>query len=171
MNENKSIKQNTEENVLFGVIGAFLFSLVGGVLYVVLSMVGYIAAISGLIGVVCAIKGYSFFAKKESKKGIIISVIIAALVLVIAWYVGFSIALVDAYEYWYETGEADYIPTVFEAMQFGFIYIPDNLAFLWDLVLSLGLGAIGCWSYVATMLKRQKALAAAAAKSDSDKAE
>ncbi len=171
MNESKTIKTGSEENVLFGIIGAFLFSLVGGVMYVVLSMIGFIAAISGLIGVVCAIKGYTFFAKKESKKGIIISVIISALVLVIAWYVGFCIGLVDAYELWYETGEADFVPTIFEALQFGFLYIPDNLSFLWDLVLSLGLGAIGCWSYVATTLKRQKALAEAAAAADNIAAE
>ncbi len=152
--------QDTEENVLFGVIGAFLFSLVGGALYVILNMVGYIAALSGLIGVVCAIKGYAFFSKKESKRGIIISVVVAAVVLIIAWYVGFCMDMVDAYKMWYENGEVDYAPTFFEYLPYGIIDLTVNLGYFWNLLLSLGLGALGCWSYVANMLKREKAIAA-----------
>ncbi len=159
-------QQNTavpsEENVLFGVIGAFLFSLVGGVLYIILGMIGYIAALSGLVGVVCAIKGYSFFAKKESKKGIIISVIIAAIVLIIAWYVSFCLDMVQAYAMWFEQGEVDYAPTIFEYLPFGFYDLTVNPLYFVDLALSLGLGAVGCWSYISNVLKRQKALAATA---------
>ncbi len=154
---------NTEENVLFGVIGAFLFSLAGGVLYVLLSRIGYIAAISGLVGVVCAIKGYTFFSKSESKRGIIISVIVAAVVLIIAWYVGFCLDMVDAYALWYESGEVDYAPTIFEYIPYGVYDLTVNLFYLIDLALSLGLGAFGCWSYVANMLKRQKLAAQTAA--------
>ena len=45
-------QQHREENVLFGVVGAFLFALVGGVLYYILYQIGYLAGISGLIGVI-----------------------------------------------------------------------------------------------------------------------
>ena len=45
------------ENVLAGVVGAFLFSLVGGILWFVLYQIGYVASVSGLVGVVCAVKG------------------------------------------------------------------------------------------------------------------
>ncbi len=162
MNETKQVKSSSDENVLFGIIGAFLFSLVGGVLYIVLSRIGYIAALSGLIGVVCAIKGYSFFAKKDSKKGIIISVIIAALVLIIAWYVGFCLDMVDAYKDWLAAGEVDYAPTIFEYIPYGFYDLTVNPAYFGDLAISLLLGAVGCGSYVATLLKRQKAAAAKA---------
>ena len=72
------------ENVLAGIVGAFLFSLAGGVLWYVLYMIGILAAISGLVGAICAIKGYSLFAKKESVKGIVISVILSLVVMVIA---------------------------------------------------------------------------------------
>ncbi len=163
MNQLNKQHLNAEENVLFGVIGAFLFSLVGGLMYILLSMVGFIAALSGLVGVVCAIKGYSFFAKGESKKGIIISVVIAALVLVIAWYLGFCIDMVGAYEMWYEAGEVDYAPTLFEYIPYGVYDLTVNLSYLIDLAMSLGLGALGCWSYVATMLKKQKLAAQTAA--------
>lgn len=158
---NVNLNEDVQENVLFGIVGAFLFSLVGGVMYILLSMIGFIAALSGLVGVVCAIKGYSFFAKKESKRGIIISVVIAAVVLIIAWYIGFCIDLVAAYEGWYEAGEVDYVPTIFEAIRYGFYDLSVNLGYLWNLFLSLALGAFGCWSYVKNMLKNRKAAAAA----------
>ncbi len=149
-----------EENVLFGVVGAFLFSLVGGIVYVVLNMAGFLSALSGLIGVVCAIKGYAFFAKKETKRGVIISVIMAAVVIVIAWYVSFCLDMVAAYQIWFEEGEVDYAPTIFEYLPFGFYDLTVNPMYFVDLLLSLALGAVGCGSYVAQMIKRQKAIAA-----------
>ena len=150
----------TEENVLFGVVGAFLFSLVGAAVYIVLSMIGYLSALSGLIGVVCAIKGYTFFAKKDSKRGIVISVIIAAIVLIIAWYVSFCMDMVEAYKIWFENGEVEYAPTLFEYLPFGFIDLTVNPTAFVNLLMSLALGAVGCGSYVSQMIKRQKAIAA-----------
>ncbi len=168
---NKSnVNQSVEENVLFGVIGAFLFSLVGGVLYVLLSRIGYIASLSGLIGVVCAIKGYSFFSKKDTKRGVVISVIIAAVVLIIAWYIGFCIDMVDAYRVWFEAGEVVYAPNFFEYLPFGFIDLQVNPLYFVDLLLSLGLGAVGCWSYVAKTLKKQKAVEEAPMKNSAEEA-
>jgi hypothetical protein len=70
---NNNLEQNVQteikENVLAGIVGAFLFSLVGGALWFILYMVGFIAGISGLVGVVCAVKGYSFFSKKKALRG------------------------------------------------------------------------------------------------------
>ena len=64
--ENDIEKKKTSENVIAGIVGAFLFSLAGGALWFVLYLLGFIAGLSGLVGAVCAIKGYSIFAKKES---------------------------------------------------------------------------------------------------------
>jgi hypothetical protein len=75
-----------------------LFSLAGGIIWFVLYQVGILAAISGLIGVVCAIKGYAIFGKRESTKGIIISTVIAFIVLVLAWYLCLSYDVYDAYQ-------------------------------------------------------------------------
>ncbi len=152
----------TEENVLFGVIGAFLFALLGGALYIGLSLIGFISWISGYVAVVCAIKGWAIFAKKESKRGIIISVILAAIVLIIAWYVGFCIEMVDAYKAYYAAGEVDFVPSltmyIFSVQSFMDLTV-NPLDFVY-LALSLGLGAAGCWSYISSMIKRQKAMAA-----------
>ncbi len=154
---NKSDGNN--ENILFGVVGAFLFSLVGGAVYLILDQIGYVAAISGLVGVVCAIKGYTFFSKSDSKRGVIISVIVAAVVLVIAWYVGFCFDMVEAYDMWFENGEVDYAPTLFEYIPYGVYDLTVNTSYFINLLMSLGLGAIGCWRYVANQLKKDSSQA------------
>ena len=43
------------ENVIAGIVGAFLFSLVGGVMWFVIYNLGFIAGISGLVGAVVAL--------------------------------------------------------------------------------------------------------------------
>ena len=155
---NNNIKNNSigNENVLFGAVGAFLFSLVGGVLYFLLYQMGYIAALSGLVGVICAIKGYSVFAKKESTKGTVISVIIAALVLVAAWYLCVASDLQEAYKVWYEEGTVDFIPSFFDCVKVVPDVLKDLPEYFGDLATSLILAAIGCGSYIASTIKNRK---------------
>ncbi len=150
-----------EENVLFGVIGAFLFSLVGAVLYYVLYLAGFISGISALVAVVCSIKGYAFFAKKESKRGIVISVIIAAVVIILAWYLCFCSELALAYEEWYAEGTADWTPNMFQCIPFAFYYLVDVPVYFLDLLWSAVFGGIACFSYLSNKSKREKAMAAA----------
>ncbi len=143
--DNNVNENNSRENVLLGVVGALLFSLIGGVVYFLLNLVGYIAAISGFVTVYCAILGYKLFAKGLSKKGIIVSVIIAAVIIVVSWYlymVNFYEALSD---YGKLNGEP---PTFFEYFPYSFYDLTVNPMVFLDLVLSLVLGAVGCASYV-----------------------
>ena len=155
---NSSIKNSDTqaENVLFGIVGAFLFSLVGGVLYYLLYQMGYLAALSGLVGVICAIKGYSFFAKKESTKGTVISVIIAALVLVAAWYLCVASDLHAAYNEWYAQGEVDSIPSFFDCVRVVPDILKDFPEYFKDLAISLILAAVGCGSYIANTIKNRR---------------
>jgi hypothetical protein len=64
--------EQKQENVVAGIFGALLFSLAGGIIWFLLYQIGYLAAISGIVGVICAIKGYGIFGKRESVKGVII---------------------------------------------------------------------------------------------------
>ena len=158
MNEEKMKKVNgEEENVLFGIVGAFLFSLAGGVLYYVLYQVGYLAAVSGLIGVICAIKGYALFAKKESVRGIVIAIIMATMVLVLAWYCCLSNDVYLAYQEWYANGEVEYALTFFESVGVAYLFLADAPGYFADLGISLLLAAVGCGSYVVRMVKKAKA--------------
>lgn len=157
-----------EENVLAGVVGAFLFSLVGGALWFVLYQIGYLAAISGLVGVICAIKGYSFFSKKESTKGVVIATIMAVLVLVIAWYLCIGSDIKEVYEIWFAEGSVDYLPTYFESVRmipFFFAEDPSILtAYLGDLAIGLLLSGLGVAQYFVNRNKRAKLQAEAEAR-------
>ena len=149
-----------KENVFAGIIGAFLFALVGGILWFVLYQVGYLAAISGIVGVICAIRGYSFFAKKESIKGIVIAVIMAALVIDVAWYACISYDIYTAYKDWYEAGEVDFSLTFFEAVRSVPYFFQDTeflVAYLKDLGIGLVLCAVGCVSHIINATRKLKA--------------
>lgn len=145
------------ENVLFGIVGAFLFSLVGGALWYVLYQVGFLAGISGIVGVICAIKGYSVFAKRESKKGVILSVIIAALVIVAAWYLCLANDVYVAYQEWYAAGEIDFTLTFFESVQYAYLFLEEPeiaTGYFTDLAIGLGLCVLGAAHNVIEAFKR-----------------
>ncbi len=153
--------QEENENALLGTLGAFLFALVGGGVYILSYEFGFISAVSALVGVICAIKGYAFFAKQETNRGIVISVIMAALVIVIAWYLCFGLSMMDVYRDLFDKGEIDFVPTLFEYVSFyGFADLTVNPGYFFDLLWSFLFGGIVCWSYVANRKKRAAAIVA-----------
>lgn len=148
-----------KENVLAGIVGAFLFSLAGGIIWFVLYQIGFLAAISGIVGVVCAIKGYAIFGKRESVKGIILSTIIAFLVIVIAWYACLSYDVYLAYQDWYANGEVDFTLTIFESVANAYIFLtePDiALAYFKDLGIGLIFCVAGAFGYVKAAIGKVK---------------
>lgn len=82
---NQAQKQKAKkENVVGGIVGALLGSLLGVLSIVLLSQLGYVAALSGVIMAVGVLKGYELLGGKLTKKGIVIGVI----VMLIMTYVG-----------------------------------------------------------------------------------
>ncbi len=162
--QEKKLNEMTVENRVSGTVGAFLFALVGGAVYFALWQVGYIAAISGLIAVVCAIKGYELFAKKESTYGIVISVVMSVLVIAIAWYLCLSKDVYDAYHEWYAAGEVDFTITFGEAVRNAYLFLaePDIAgSYFISLAVGIALCALGCISPVRAAIKRAKGTAGA----------
>ena len=148
-----------KENVLAGIVGAFLFSLAGAVVYFLLNLIGYVASISGLVGAVCAVKGYALFAKKESKKGIVISAIVSLLVMVLAWYLCLAYDIYDAYKIWFEAGEIDFSLTFFESVRSVPVFLEDpeiSATYFGNLGLGLLFCLLGCASFVINKLKNAK---------------
>lgn len=148
------------ERVGMGVLGAILFSLAGAVVYYVLWSVNIIAAISGIICVICALKGYEIFAGARTKRGIFLSVAVSAVMLVLAWYFCYCS---DIHAYWesaFAAGETDYVPTVWECLSYGYLDLPANPGYLVDLILSLAMGGLGCWGYVTRSLRMEEEAAA-----------
>lgn len=162
MNNNATMEK---ENILAGVVGAFLFSLVGGILWFVLYQVGYLAAISGLIGVVCAVKGYTFFAKtkNESVRCVIISIITTVIVLAISWYLCVAFDIYNVYQEWFAAGEVDFTYTFFESVQVVPYFFEDSeilIAYLKDLGLGLLFAGLGVVYYLSIREKKMKKQAA-----------
>lgn len=155
MNDNP----NAQENVFAGIVGAFLFSLAGGVVWFLLWQVGYVAAISGIVGVVCAIKGYSVFGKKESIKGVIISVIITIAVMVLAWYLCLSLDVYNAYKDWYAEGFVDFTISFGEAVRNAHLFLEEpeiSGEYVSSLAMGLVFCVIGGVGYVISSIKRVK---------------
>ena len=74
-----------QKSMLFpGLIGAFLGTLIGAVLWVLIYQLGYIAGIAGAVTTVCAFKGYEMLGKHLDKKGVIFSVIISIIMIYFA---------------------------------------------------------------------------------------
>ena len=168
-------QKKSKENILAGAVGAFLFSLVGGILWFVLYQFGYLASISGLIGVICAVKGYTFFAKtkNESKVCLILSVVIAVIVLAIAWLLCIAYDIYLVYQEWFAAGEVDFTLNFFESVRAIPLFLSEGeilVAYLKDLGLGLIFAIIGIVSYLSSREKRMKRIAAeeAAAKAQSE---
>lgn len=149
-----------KENVLAGTVGAVLCALVGGLLWFLLYQIDILAGISGLVGVICAIKGYAFFAKGESLKGVIIAVLAAVLVMVLAWYMCLSLDVYNAYQDWFAAGEVDFTVTFPEAVRGAYMFLEETeiaLAYFKDLAIGLLLCVIGAGRFVSDAVKRVKA--------------
>lgn len=141
------LEEKPKENVLLGIVGALLFSLAGTLTYFILYQLGYLAALSGIVAVICAMYGYKLFAKGESKKTVVIAVIMSFLAIVLAWYGCLAKDVYDAYAEWYQSGEIDYAITFGTAFSKAYIFL-DNAdvarPYYTDLVMSLFLSIIGC---------------------------
>ncbi len=79
--EQRSAQQQAQqnrkgENVVGGIVGALLGSLIGVACIVLISQLGYVAALSGLVMAVCALKGYEMLAGRLSRVGVAISSVV-----------------------------------------------------------------------------------------------
>ena len=138
-----TVEIQEKENVVAGIVGALLFALAGGVLWFVLYQIGFLAGISGIVAVVCAIKGYSLFAKKESLKGVIIAVVAAIIVIVLAWYMCLSMDVYKAHQEWYAAGAVDYTVTFWQAVRGAHLFLAES-EILVSYLLDLGIGLALC---------------------------
>ena len=84
------------ENVLGGTLGAVIGSAIGAASIILLSQLGFVASISGLILAFCTLKGYELLGGKLTTKGIIISLILIAIVPYLADRLDWAIVVINA---------------------------------------------------------------------------
>lgn len=80
-----------KSNVLFGIIGAILGATLGGVIWIIVGKLGFVAGLAGYAMMFFALKGYRKFSGFLDKKGQIISFIIAILMIFMANYTMYAL--------------------------------------------------------------------------------
>ena len=143
-------------NILAGAVGAFLFALIGGVLYFVVYQIGFIAGICGLVIFILAYFGYGLFAKsaKNSIAGLIASIVSMLIVIFAAEYFCLSYEIFQAYK------ELDI--TFFEAVRAtpDFLAEPEvQSAVIEELVIAYALGILASVGNIINIVKARKAAA------------
>ena len=91
-------QKKRRENVVAGIVGAVLGSLVGVLCTVVIGQLGYMASISGLIMAVGALKGYELLGGTLSKKGAVISSVLILVMTYLAHRLTWAITIASSLE-------------------------------------------------------------------------
>lgn len=148
LDENPASKHG---NIPAGILGALLFSIIGGVIYFLVYQLGFVAGICGLATYLLAQFGYGLLAKTKNKaSGVCIAVSLVATVVIIfvAQYFCISFEIYKAYAEW-EITIADAIAATPE-----FLTDPDvSGAFIKDLAFAY---IFGIAAVVGTISKNKK---------------
>lgn len=126
------------ENIIAGLVGAFLGSLLGVLAMVIFGQMGRISAISGLILAVCAIKGYEMLGGTTSKKGLFLSMLIVLGMTYVGNYLDWAVSAMFALEIDFFSAVRA-IPLLFEEGAIDPVAFYGNLALQYLFVL---LGAV-----------------------------
>lgn len=141
------------ENILAGIVGAFLFSIIGGVLYFVVYELGFIAGICALVMFILANFGYGLFSgKKNGKKGVIIAAVMTLIMIILAEMFCLSYEIFVAFKDEYEI-------TILDAMRSvpNFLQEPEIKGdVVKDLIFAIGFGALASFSVIKNMVKGEK---------------
>lgn len=147
--EGGAIETTSQENFGMGVLGAFLGSLVGVVVIIVLSRLGIIAAVSGLVMSLAALKGYEKLGGVLTKRGVVVAVALIVVMTFVADWVDWGIVVAEALN-------MDLVEAVFSlpaVMDAGLI---DMGAYLGNLAMLYVFVAVGAVAVIASALRPAK---------------
>ena len=92
------MKTQRHENVLAGLVGAFLGSLIGVACIVGIGQLGYVASLSGVVMAVCAIRGYALLGGAISRKGAVIACVLTVIMTYFGNRLDFAVTVARAAE-------------------------------------------------------------------------
>lgn len=142
-------------NPALGFLGAFLGSLVGAAVWIILYRLGYLAGIAGYLAVFCAIAGYKKLGGGEIRKlGTVLCVLIAILVMVLSNGLAYAWSMAD----WINAANPGRASIGYILTNFGDIMTSLDMwrSFWGDLVIGLVLALVAGISPVVQAFKRQK---------------
>ena len=152
MNTQTFGKETVSSNVVTGIVGAFLGSLVGVAMWVIVYKLGYIAGMSGAVMVICAMMGYKKFGKCLDIKGIIICVVLCIGMIYISQRLSVSLQLYKEFsDYGYDMAFSDCYKEMFDILD-----VVDQKSTFWgDLAIGYLLFVIASVSYVISSIKNR----------------
>ena len=146
---------NDNGNVLAGIVGAFLFALIGGALYFLIYQFGFIAGICGLVTFVLANFGYGLFAHTKNKLSLVAlisSIVMTLLVLLASEYLCISYEI-------YEVFKSEYGISFFDAVRATPEFLAESevlIGFLKDIGIAYLFTALACGGNVMNVIKARK---------------
>lgn len=153
----KTFVMQEPENVPMGILGALLFSLAGAVLYFIVYQLGYIAGIAGFVAVICAVKGYKLLGKRETLKGVIISVIISIVVILLAAIYSIGFDCLDMMKEFYPSESINIFNSPIYVLRMAQESEDIMLALVYELGMALLLCIVAAGSSVVNAIKSAKA--------------
>lgn len=96
LEDNKAAIRSQKSSLIPGLVGAFLGSLIGALMWIGIYKLGYIAGIAGAVTVICALKGYEKFGGALDVKGVLVSVIISVAMIYFANNIAWAWEAYDA---------------------------------------------------------------------------
>ena len=142
-------------NILAGVVGALLFSVIGGALYFVIYQAGIIAGFCGLVIFVLANFGYGLFAKNKDKTSLvalIVSIVVTLVMIFVAEYLCLSYEIFQIYK-------TDMGITFFDAVRATPAFLAESevsTAVIKDLLFAYVFGGVACISNIMNTIKARK---------------
>lgn len=107
-----SIETPKQSNMPLGIVGAFIGSLIGVAAWILIYKLGFVAGITGFVMAFCCIKGYELLGKSIDKKGAIIAVVIAVLMLFVGEMGALALEIYDAFKDYYVINLWDAITSI-----------------------------------------------------------
>ncbi len=106
-------KKRKGENLVGGIVGALLGSVIGVICIIFFSQLGRVAVISGIVMAVCTMKGYEMLGGKLTKKGIVISFLMMLIMTYIGDRLDWAIIIAREWEVDFFTG-FQYVPSLIQ---------------------------------------------------------
>lgn len=148
INNKNYANSGKRENIVTGIVGALLGSIIGVISIVIVGQLGYVAVIPGIIMGVCTVKGYSLMAGKLSKAGAVISAVIMLLMTYVA-------SVLDIYVY-YLRQSSDAITHMEELMQLIIEYTLTETEFRFEFLKLLLFTVIGAVPAMVGLFRQEK---------------
>ena len=160
MSDNTEMVENNEK-IGLGILGAFLFSLIGCALWILLYWINIFPNFCGIIMAVLAILGYKLFTKSKSMKSVVIPFVICIIFLLITCYICLAADVYYAYNGWFETGELSYTVPFSKAFLYAYQFFGDTgvlLAYIKEFGLGLLFCIVGSVLFFVDAVKHKKEL-------------